>query len=77
MLSARSLRQIPRVVNVPKRKIFTSVPFLKKENVPTFGLVTGLVALSVQLVLLYPWHFTLSKQFDALQVMNFDFYFYV
>mmetsp|Transcript_22960 Transcript_22960/g.39700 ORF Transcript_22960/g.39700 Transcript_22960/m.39700 type:complete len:139 (-) Transcript_22960:160-576(-) len=65
--AARSLRQIPRVASVPKRKLFTSIPFLKKENVPTFGFVTGLIALSVQLVLLYPWHFTLSRQFDELQ----------
>lgn len=47
---------------------FNSKNIFRKENIPTFGFVIGVVALGVQIFLLYPWHHILSDQFDELQV---------
>jgi hypothetical protein len=42
--------------------------YFKREHIPAFGICVGIVALTVQVFLLYPWHYELSSQFNELQV---------
>ena len=50
------------------RTITTTV--LKKEHVPTYGFIIGACALCFQIGVLFPWHDTLSKQFEDLEVYS-------
>ena len=54
--NSRSMGQIPTRSNV-----YTLVPM--------FGVFVGLSALSFQIFILYPWHYEISKQFEALEVI--------
>lgn len=44
-------------------------PF-SRENIPFYGAVVGLTALSFQISVLYPWHHELSDQFAAIEVSH-------
>ena len=70
MFAVRSAQRYAKFSEGSRRR-FSSI--LSKENIPTIGFCVGITALSVQVWLLYPWHSTLSKQFDDLQVTTFWF----
>ena len=63
-ISKRAMKSFTanRSLQTAARRVFT------RENIPAIGICVGITALSFQLVMLYPWHFELSEQFDDLQV---------
>lgn len=57
----------PTVYRSVKRNFNAEKPF-SKENVPFYGAIVGVTALTFQVLVLYPWHEELSYQFSAIQV---------
>ena len=43
---------------------------LRRENVPIGALIVGLSAFCFQVFVLFPWHYELSEQIDALEVQT-------
>jgi septal ring factor EnvC (AmiA/AmiB activator) len=41
--------------------------YFSRENIPTLSLVIGTCALCFQTMILFPWHQTLSTQFDSME----------
>ena len=58
------LRQLKRPGGQKVRKFITLV---KSNSVPLIGATIGLIALTFQISVLYPWHVELSNQFNSLE----------
>jgi formate-dependent nitrite reductase membrane component NrfD len=51
-----------------KRTVFNSQNLMARENIPFYGALVGITALTFQIAVLYPWHHELSSQFTEIQV---------
>ena len=54
----------------PNQQVKRSVSFFRRENVPIGALIVGLSAFCFQVFVLFPWHYELSEQIDALEVQT-------
>lgn len=55
---------------VNKAREAATKKFFIRENIPPIALIVGCVALTFQVAVLYPWHETLSDEFNELRVSS-------